>query len=177
VAFCSASDIAALCQNILNVEDNFSTSTSPTLTEVNVWLSSGCSILETRLAAAGYSVPVATTSRAYDWLKQLNTFYGVAMAEWSRTNVITGPGERTRGQRFEEMFWNGLDTFLKSDLTQLGIDRVSSGRIYAGGTRQSDKETFESDEDRVNPRIRRGMFSFPNTLRPDRYTSTSPSNS
>lgn len=167
MAYASASDVSAFCQNLLNSEDNFTSSTCPTLTEVNVFLSSGCSIIETTLASKGYSIPVLSSATAYDWIKQLNTFYAVAQAEMSRTNVITGPGERTRSQQFSTMFESGLDRLVQMDLTVMGVTRSEAGVMYAGGTKVSEKEDWDADTDRVKPRFRRGQFASPGTLRSD----------
>lgn len=170
MAYASASDVAAFCQNLLNTEDSFTSSTCPTLGEVTVWLSSGCSIIETFLANKGYSVPVSQGTVAYNWIKDINTFYGVYMAELSRTNIITSPGERTRAQQFERSFWDGLEMLQKVDLTGVGLSQASTGTIYAGGTKQSEKDTQEADTDRVKPRFYRGQFATPGALRPDDFT-------
>jgi len=166
MAYASASDVAANSQSLLHGADSFGTSSSPMLSEVRGWLSSGCSIIETRVASHGYTVPVTAGTRGYDWAKDLNAIYATARAELSRTNVTLAPGERTRGQVFLEMFWDGLEEFLKMDLTLVGIARGSSGTLYAGGISKSDKQLDEADSDRVQPRFKRGQFEFPGTIRP-----------
>ena len=164
-AYSSASDVSALCQNIINTEDGFTTSTSPTLTEVNSWLTSGCAIIESRLSSAGYSVPPSATTAVYGWLAELNTNYAVSRAEMSRTNIILGMGERTRGQLFEKAFWEGLDRLLKMDLSIAGLTKSNDAVLYAGGISISDKDIYDSDTDRVPGRFRRGQFDFPGTIR------------
>lgn len=173
MAYASASDVAALCQNVLGADDTFSTSTCPTLAQVNRWLTSGCAVLETRLQAQGYSVPPGSTTSIYEALKDLNTLYAVTRVEMVRTNPVFGPGQRTRGQVFREMFWEELKELLSTDLTQAGLSRSSTATIYVGGISEADKDTVEDDSDRVEPRFSRDMFDFAGTLKPKSDTSAS----
>jgi hypothetical protein len=133
---------------------------------VNAWLSSGCGIIESTLGGCRYDTPVATGTAAYDWLKNLNSLYAAGNVEMSRSNVTLGPGERTRGQVFLEMFWEQLGKVCDGDLSLAGLTRSSSGKLYVGGTKVSIKQTWESDSDRVSPRFSRGQFDFPGTLDP-----------
>ncbi len=172
-AYASASDVANRCRNLLGGVSNFSSSTSPTITAVNGFLSSACSIIETFLLSCGYSVPVTEDTAVYGWLSELNTLYAAAQAEMTRVNVTLGPGERTRGQVFDEMFWKGLKRLAEGDLTFAGLSRTSTAKIYVGGVSQDDKDTWEDTTDRVRPRFTRGMFAFDETVRPDYSTSGS----
>lgn len=172
MAYASASDVAALTQNILSGEEGFLTATCPTLVEVKQWLSSGCGIIETKLAGNGYSVPVASTVQAFDWMRNLNSLYGAAFVEFSRTNITLTLGERTRGQVFYEMFWKELEKFISMDLTLIGVTRTSDGKLYVGGISQADKDTRDQDTDRVKPRFRRGEFDFPGTIRPSETSAS-----
>ena len=166
MAYASASDVAAWSQNILGGASTFSTSTSPTLTSVNNWLSSGCAVIETALAGEGYSIPPASGTRVYDWLTELNSLYTAARVELSRTNITLEPGARTRGQVFDEMFYAQLDRLLDMDLSGVGLSRATAGKVYAGGISISDKDDRRADTDRVQPRFKRGQFDFPGTIRP-----------
>lgn len=166
MAYASASNAAALCQNVLSGASNFSTSTSPALAAVNVWLTSGCAVLESTLAGWGYNVPPGSNTAAYGWLADLNALYAAAKVELSRTNITLGPGERTRGQVFEQMFWDGLDRMRGQDLSRAGLARSSDGRLYVGGVSVDDKDIWDEDTDRVRPRFRRDQFAFGGTLRP-----------
>jgi len=166
VSYAAASDVAGHCQNILDGTDNFTMSTCPTLSDVNAWLSSGCSIIETVLTANRYSVPPASSTSVYGWLRDLNALFGAARAEMSRSNVTLAPGERTRGQVFLAEFWSGVKQLTTLDLTGVGLSRSGTGTIYTGGISIAAKDAFESDSDRVSPRFRRGMFDFPDSGRP-----------
>ena len=164
--------VAALCFNVLSGSTDFSAISAPTLTQVEGWLSSGCAIIESTLSGAGYSVPVSSGT-VYDWLGQLNELYAVAQVEKARTNISLAPGERTRGQVYEDDFWKGLDRLLARDLTAVGVSRRSGDLVYVGGVSIDDKDEYTSDTDMVGPRFARGMFRFPGTLRPDALTSAS----
>jgi len=171
--YASSSDVAALCINILNGASDFSASTAPTACMVLRWLSSGCGIIESTLAGLGYDVPVASTVGAHDFLREVNALFGAARAELSRTNATTGPGERTRGQVFNQMFWDELARLKGIDLAMYGLQRATTGKMYVGGVSQDEKDIIDEDEDRVEPRFRRGQFAFPGTLRPDTIITAS----
>jgi len=167
VAYGSASGVARYCKNILGPEQTFSESSCPSIKDVKGWLSGACAVIETCLANRGYSVPVAAGNRVYDWLADLGELYGAARVELSRTNVTLGPGERTRGQVFDEQFWNQLDRLCKNDLTQLGVGKSGTGaRIYVGGISQTEKDRIIADTDLVAPRFSRNLFRFPDTVDP-----------
>lgn len=175
MAYSAASSVAKLTKNILGPEKNFSFSTCPTVTEVDTWLSSGCSIIETVLTANTFVVPVASGTVAYGWLSDLNTLYAAAWVENARTNTTLGPGERTRGQWMLSEFWDQLDRLVSGklgDLTLAGLSQVSSGTLYAGGISVADKQTYEADTDRVQPRFFKGIGRFDGTLDPQGNTAS-----
>ena len=157
MAYSSASDVAALCRNLIDDDTNFNTSTSPTLVAVNNWLSSGCSIIETRLTSEGYSTPVTSNLTIYQWIAELNTLYGAAQAERSRMNIIVGMGERNRAMMFERDFWDGLDRMMALNLVDAGLSK-SSKAIYVGGISKADKDSIEGNTDRVVPRFYKDRF-------------------
>ncbi len=167
MSYGSGSGVASRCGNTLAGASNFSASTVPSSCAVNGWLSTACAIIESRLSGGGYSVPPTANTIVYDWLVDLNNLYGSAQVEMSRVNVTLGPGERTRGQVFEKMFWDGLDRLCSTDLTLVGLSRISDDAIYVGGTTETQKDIWEDDTDRVVPRFTRGMHNFEGTIRPD----------
>ncbi len=169
----STSGVASLCRQLASGASDFTTSTSPTAAQVTVWLTGGCAIIETKLTSAGYDVPPAATTVVYGWLTDLNDLWAASKAEMSRTNITLGPGERTRGQVFEEQFWRGMKQLLDNDLTYAGLSRTSTAKIYVGGVSQDDKDTWEDTTDRVGPRFFRGQYAFDETIRPDYSTSGS----
>jgi hypothetical protein len=163
--YASASDVAALCRNLLGSQVSFGVSSSPTLTEVNKWLSSGCSIIETKLKGT-----CTTGTTAYDMVSGLNALYAAGQAEMSRINVTLSPGERTRGQVFLEQFWKELKEIAKLDLSSLGLSSLVTGGgggiLYSGGISATDKYNVESNTDRVTPRFGRGLHRTSGTLDP-----------
>ena len=72
MAYASASDVSGLCRSLLGENVTFSDSSCPTINQVKNWLTSGCSIIESRLTQKGYSVPVSNGAGAYGWLNDLN---------------------------------------------------------------------------------------------------------
>jgi len=172
MSYSSPSAVGALCRNLLGEFVTWTDSSCPTRQQVDGWLSSGCSIIEARLSALGYSVPVSQGTRAYDWLSDLNTLFGVSRAELSRTTATIGPGERSRGELFSEMFYDGLDRLADIDLSSMGVSRASRGVMYAGGISVADKQTQEADTDRVKPRYERDMFRFPGVQDPTGGTAS-----
>ena len=173
MAYSTNEQVAALCRNLLDGSEYFSTSSSPTAADVEDFLSSGCSIIETHLKVWGYNTPVVATATAYDWFSELNTLFAAARAEMTRINVTLSPGERTRGQVFDEMFWSGLKKLEGIDLTAAGLTKTNTGTtttsggfLYVGGTSVAEKSTREEDSDRVAPRFRRDMFRFPDSMLP-----------
>jgi hypothetical protein len=177
VSYSAASSVARLTKNILGPEKNFSFSTCPTIVEVEGWLSSGCSIIETVLTGHKYTAPVTAGTVAYGWISDLNTLYAAGMTEVSRTLTTLSTDERSRGQWMLEQFFDQLEMLVSGklgDLTLAGLGRTSSGTLYAGGISVSVKQTFESDLNRVNPALARRQFRYPGTLDPvtrtlDRY--------
>jgi len=167
MAYASASDVAALTVNLAGAGQDFTDSSTPTITQVERWLSTGSAIIDSRLAAKGYS-PIPESSAAYDMAAQVNAVYGAWMAERSRTNARSNPGERTRSDLFKDDFKMLLEMLLDMDLSMVGVSlNTATGqraRPWAGGISVSDKETAQLDTDRVPSRFSRGMHTDP--LRP-----------
>ena len=160
-SYASLTDVAALCINLLEGASTFSASTMPTSTSVEVWLDSGAATINAQLASKGYDTPVASTTALYTMLVDLNMLYAAARAEMSRINVTLAPGERTRGQVFDAMFWSQLGQIADTDLTALGASAVSTrGVIYIGGISDDAKAVYEDDDDRIAPRFTRDKFKF-----------------
>jgi hypothetical protein len=162
--YSATSDVADLCRSLLGPESDFSGNTVPSASAVVNWLADGYSIINAQLASVGFATPAASTAGIYQHLKHLNTLYAAGFAELSRVNTTVGPGERTRGQVFLDMFWKQCDKLEEyassGDAGGLETD-TGIGSIYAGGTSVATKATYESNTDRVVPRFTRNMFRFP----------------
>ncbi len=170
MAYASASDVSALTRNLIGAASAFDTSTCPTLAQVNVWLSTGCAVINSRLAGMGYGT-IATTSAAYEVAQQANACYAAWFAERSRQNARTSADERGRADIFKTDFEDLMEILLSLDLSQNGVTQTS--RAYAGGISLSDKDSIESDTDRVIPRFARGMFGNSEAGHPVSDTSAS----
>lgn len=174
MAYASPSNVFALCRNLVSPSTAFSTSTCPTLDQVNVWLSSGCSQIELKLATCGYNVPAASGTIIYDHLAHLNTIFAAGWAHNSRMTATVTPEDRTMGDRYLESFKDGLGMLCEEDLTLAGLTRISGRELYAGGISVADKQQQEVNTDRVKPRISRDMFRYPGTIDPGGTTASRP---
>jgi hypothetical protein len=163
-AYASASDVEAMCRNLLGDSLVFNTSTSPKLSEVNTWLSSGCGIIEATISNMGYYVPIARTVPLYGMLRDMNMFYAAARAEMTRINVTLAPGERTRGQVFDQLFKDQLKLLGTMNLSTMGATRSTTGgttaTLFVGGLTETSKDTMDGDSDTIQPRFSRGMLTM-----------------
>ena len=164
MAYAAASDVGALCHNLIGAASGFDTSTSPTLTQVTAWLSSGCAVINSILGTHGYGA-IPATSTAYDFARDANAQFAAMRAEQSRINARITPGERTRADKFKQGFDDAMKMLKEIDLSQLGVS-VQRTSVYAGGISDSDRDTVESDGDRVAPRFIRGMLRNPEASQP-----------
>lgn len=156
MAYASACDVGALCRNLLGSASEFDTSTSPTLTMITSWLSSGCAAIEGTLGGT-----VAATSYAYDLARQANASFAAWMAERSRINARVSSDERTRADMFKKDFDALMEILGDIASADLGIDSATESYAWAGGISVSDRSTISDDTDRVTPRFQRGQFDDP----------------
>ena len=170
MAYCSASDVAALVRNLLGSSSSFDTSTCVTSGQVTAWLTTGCSLIEAHIGGLGYgSIPA--NSQAYGLAQQANAIYGAWMAERRFTTQAVAAGERTRADKFKEDFEYLMDTLTSLPLSRLGVPQVSVA--YAGGISLADKSTVAGNGDRTPGRFARGQFKSPYSLYPTDNTSAS----
>ena len=162
MAYASASDVAALTRNLLGPATEYDDlSTCPTLSQVTAWLSSGCSLINSKLGSENLG-PIPQSSGAYDLAKEVNALFAAWMAERSRTNARIAADERTRADMLKKDFESLLDMLTGLDLSFMGVGELTTtGTAYAGGISISDKSSVEGDADRVKPRFERDMFRNP----------------
>ena len=170
-AYASASDVAALCRNLLGPESNFSDATSPNQSQVNSWISSGCALVNANLATRGYGSLTQGTA-AWDMAKDVTALYAAWMAERSRTLTRVTSDERTRADMFKRDYQDLLKQMMALDLSTLNVSQT--GGAYAGGISAADKDTQESDTDRVTPRFVRGMGRDESIPGPGAYADSDP---
>lgn len=170
-AYASASDVAALCRNLLGPEPNFSDATSPTQTQINSWISSGCAVINANLASRNYGA-IPQSSPAWEMARDINALYAAWMAERSRTLTRITADERTRADMFKRDYKEQLDALMVLDMSALGV--AQTGAAYAGGISAADKATQESNTDRVTPRFVRGMGRDESIPGPGAYSDSDP---
>lgn len=152
MAYATACHVFAHCYSLVKPASAFDTTTCPTLAEVTQWLTTGCAVINTHLAARGYSTPAADSS-LYEMLGQANALWAAALAEDSRVSARISADERTRGDRFYSQFEKLMKTVDTLSLGYLGLTQTS--KAYAGGISVSDRELVSSNTDRVPPRFKR----------------------
>jgi len=168
MAYCSASDIFSYSENLTHGQPMFNAETKPTLNQVNMFMSSGCAAIHTKMTEAGWSVPVASGTDLYDRLKDLNALFAAGRAELTRVNTTIGPGERTRGQIFLDLFKLELSELVSEDLTTIGgAVSTTDGEIFVGGISVTSKDSYNNTTDRVQPRFKRNQFKFSESQYPD----------
>lgn len=158
--YASASDVAPLCQNILSASPNFTANTKPASATVDVWLSSGSAIINTRLASKGYS-PIPESSEAYGLAKAANGFYGAWLAQRGLLNQRSSADENDLAEQYKKDFEFHLDMLMELDLSMAGVPSTNKRTPYAGGISVADKSRQNADADRVKPRFERGQFRNP----------------
>ena len=158
MGYCSSSDISALTPHLVSGASDFTTSTSPTLAQVTAWISSGCSVVNAKLAVHGYGA-ISTTSIAYEFARQANALYGAWMAERSRISARVTNDPNTRDRQFKRDFTDMIDMLVELDLTRMGVSRTNrQPDNWAGGVDVQDKDDNSSDTSIVQPRFARGQF-------------------
>lgn len=138
----------------------FNQTNKPTDPDVRLWLDEGAAIIDGRLSSGGYSVPIAKTASAWPLVRNLNTVYASAMAEQTKLVATSQAGETTRGEILERRFWDRLEKVLRLDLSGMGVSHSGSS-VYVGGISHAEKNSVESDSDRIMTTFRRGMHSYP----------------
>ena len=76
MAYCSVSDV-----NNINVQRTYDSDSKPTSSQVNAMVDNVASLMDARLEAVGFTVPVVSAPKSQGLLKIINAFGGAAMAE------------------------------------------------------------------------------------------------
>lgn len=163
MTYATLEDVAAY---VPTTGDNgtYTADTKPTKAQVERFLNRGYSSINAALAAAGYSTPVSSDATVYDELTDLEALYAAARVELVRLSSRYGAEERTRSSALKKEFTDGLAALLKRDLSRAGATHTS--KLTMTGWKESEKESVESDTDRVEPRFKRGQFRYSGTQRP-----------
>lgn len=158
MGYCTTCQVYSHVFSLVKPASAFDTSTCPTLSDVENWITTGCAVINTYLSGKGYGAPSSGTA-IYEMLGQANALWAAALAEDSRTNARISAEERTRGDRFYRQYEKLMAMFDKMDLSRAGLAQTSVA--YAGGISRSDKDSVSSNTDRVPGRFKRGMFRNP----------------
>ena len=158
MGYCTTCQVYSHVFSLVKPASAFDTTTCPTLNDVNDWITTGCAVINTHLSSLGYSAPTASTA-LYEMLGQANAFWAAALAEDSRISARVSADERTRGDRFFRQFEKLMDRIGALDLGRAGLSQTSVG--YMGGRSRSDKDSVNSDSDRMPARFVRGQFRNP----------------
>ena len=158
MAYASASDVGALCRNLLGAASGFDTSTSPTLIQINSWLSAGCALINATILGRNFQDEIPTDSAAYEFFSMANAQFAAWQAERSRTLASVQATERTRADMFKKDFRDSLDLITMLSLGQSGVSQKQSN-VYLGGLTHTDKAQDAGDSDAVHSRFVRGMMS------------------
>lgn len=165
MTYATTANVAAYTPQLLaSGGTDFSAATTPTATQVTIFLKAGFALINARLNSEGYSTPLPASSEAADFAKDVEALYGAGRAEMVRSTARVAATERTRSQQFMEQFNTGLDALVEINFALSGASRAS--RMYAGGISVADKDAQNADQDRVKGRFERGQFRAPETSRP-----------
>lgn len=157
MAYASASDVAALCRNLLGAASNFDNSTSPNIAQINAWLSAGCALINTTIFGRNFNQAVPLGSAVYEFMTMANAQFAAWQAERSRTLASVQATERTRADMFKNDFKESLALIDTLGLGQAGVGQSSN--VYMGGQTLADKALDAGDTDMVKDRFVRGMMS------------------
>jgi hypothetical protein len=165
--------VAQMIPNLLNNAssfDNMGTTVVPGSAQLIRFMSTGCAIINSRLKAKGWTTPVAATATIYEWLSDIEANYACYRAELARSSARVAAGERGRHDNFKKAFEDGLNDLLELDPTLLGIG-YSREDGYVGGISEAEKDSVDSDTDRVKSRFKRGQFESGEVPRPGGATA------
>lgn len=162
-SYASACDVAAWTPMLTRGGSNFTTSTSPTLAQVNRFIQWITSDMHSFFYSEGYSGSAASDAAMFDQLVMVNALGAAATAELTRVAGTVTVRERTRGQVLWGMYEQQRGLLIGMDLSQAGFG-IDTKSPYAGGTEVSDKQVDESDTNLTVPRFFREQFRAPGTV-------------
>lgn len=132
MAYAAPSDVAALVPDLLAGSPAFSAATSPTLAQVEAWLSAGCTMLEGLIASWGYQLPLSPA--AAEQVRMANALYAAMWAELSHVTPILALGERTRAQVIRDFLQQEVSRLSQLDWRPLGLQPVARLQFTGGST-------------------------------------------
>lgn len=98
----------------------------PVAADVTAFLDQGYSLINRKLAAAGWAIPVGSGAAVYAELTALNNLYAAAYALQSRgLDTVTGEGE-SRSDTWLKRFEAQLSDLCSSDLSGVGATKATT---------------------------------------------------
>lgn len=164
MAFSTCTMVAALIPNLINGASNLDGlgDLRPASSEIRQFMSGGCSLIVATLASLGFNAPAAGGA-LYDFLGDIEANYAAWRAELSRSSPRVAKGERSRADDFRKAYEANLRQLKDMDLSMMGFTpKFSTGMgWYVGGISQAEKDSVESNTDRVQARFERDKFGNP----------------
>ena len=144
----------------------FSTSSIPTLTQVEQFLTNAHDQMASWLEEAGYS-STQTDADVLGALEPYNAYGGAYMVELTQPSVSWEPREGSRAYLFKQLFEEAKKLIGRDGLQLLGATKSKqlSRDLAAGGISISDKDTIEEDTDHPPYWFYRDLHQHPSTVK------------
>lgn len=143
------------------VSRSFTTSTIPTLAQVEQILDQTASDLNVALSAAGYAAPVSTTQIiTRQWLANVNEKCAAALVLTTIPMTAIAPGAEDAGANRIQVWQNDcIRAIQRIDDKKLNAPLAQGNRLWAVFTGSQE----DSDGNRKLPAFTRSLDDFPNT--------------
>lgn len=145
----------------LTSNGTFSTTTAPTLAQVQDWLTIAQSDVMMQLLAHGFGTTAPTNQNGLAWLEKMNCLRACMNVEMTYPVTEWGkPNERMAA--FKEQWDEGIALMEKPGaLASIGLEESASGSLSSHleftGTSLSRKQSREAEEDRVAGKFQRNF--------------------
>lgn len=165
MSFASCALVSGLIPNLLNGASDFEGINDATILPASVtivnFMSAGCDLIIAKINSLGFNAPTGEALSSYLAIIEAN--YAAWQCEMSRSSPRTAKGERSRADDFRKAYEAALRQLDKMDLSMLGLTPIfaTGSGWYLGGISQADKDSVESDTDRVDARFTRDGFGSP----------------
>lgn len=111
MAYCTITEVQAL-----NPKRTYSSSTTPTQTQVEVHIDSIAAEIDTILKGRGLTTPVTTPAAFLAYLVQVNAYGVAALAEMGMFPEAVGTGQSPQGDRLWRLYVRAMTFLEKGDL-------------------------------------------------------------
>ena len=163
--FSTCTMVAGLIPNLLDGASDIEGTNDPTIRPASPtivsFMSAGCSLIIAKVNSLGFNPP--SSGGLYDYLAIIEANYTAWQCEMSRSSPRTAKGERSRADDFRKAYEAALRQLDKMDLSMMGLTLLNAAGAgwYHGGVSQADKDSVDSNTDRVDARFKREGFMNP----------------